>query len=100
MKASATSIAPTLYRSFRLSLISTVAIGATPDQLEGIVELTDRTPALATELNNNKRILSDKFQNLEARVRLLEDTFTDLTRAETADSPDRHATTPQSFSFS
>ena len=63
-------------------LIAAGISGATADQLEGIVEFTDGTPALATEVNDNNRILSDKSQDLEARVRLLEDTSTRLIRSD------------------
>lgn len=44
----------------RLLLVCTLASGAAADQLEGIVEFTDGTPALATEVNDNNLILSDK----------------------------------------
>lgn len=84
MKTNATSIIPTPNRLLQLLLIATFASGATADQLEGIVEFTDGTPALATEVNDNNRILSDKSQDLEARVRLLEDTSTRLIRTDAA----------------
>jgi hypothetical protein len=67
-----------------LFFLGTLASGTAADQLEGIVEFTDGTPALATEVNDNNLILSDKSQDLEARVRLLEDTSTRLVRQETA----------------
>ena len=57
---------------------------ALADQLEGITEFTDGTPALASEVNDNNLILSDKSQDLEARVRLLEDTSTRLIRQDDA----------------
>ena len=67
-----------------IAFLAVVANSAIADQLEGIQEFTDGNPALATEVNDNNRILSDKAQELDARVRLLEDTSMRLIRQETA----------------
>ena len=53
---------------------------AVADQLNGIKEFSDGTKALATEVNNNNLVLSDKAQELESRVELLENTSSRLVR--------------------
>ena len=52
------------------------------DQLGGITEFVDGSPALSSEVNANNLILSDKAQELDARVKLLEDTSTRIIRDE------------------
>ena len=96
MKGYSLSIIRAADRLFRFLLIATVASGATADQLEGIVEFTDGTPAVAAEVNDNNRILSDKSQELEARVRLLEDTSTRLIRTDAAARYSRSSSSPSS----
>ena len=85
----------TRVRSFFSAAVSLASLTLTQpmsaDQLEGIKEFTDGTPALATEVNDNNRVLSDKAQELDARVRLLEDTSTRLIRQETAQRYSRSA---------
>lgn len=55
------------------------------DQLPGIKEFQDSTPAIAQEVNDNNRVLSDKAQDLEARILQLENVSERLVREEDAD---------------
>lgn len=54
------------------------------DQLPGITEFQDNTPAVAEEVNDNNMVLSDKAQDLEARVKQLEDVSDRLVREDDA----------------
>ena len=58
--------------------------GALADQLPGITEFQDNTPAVAKEVNDNNMVLSDKAQDLESRVKQLEDVSDRLVREEDA----------------
>ena len=64
--------------------ISMVSASGFADQLEGIVPFENNTPADANDVNNNNLILSDKAQDLDARVRQLEDVSTRLIREDSA----------------
>jgi hypothetical protein len=64
--------------------ISMVSTSGFADQLEGIVPFENNTPADANDVNNNNLILSDKAQDLDARVRQLEDVSTRLIREDSA----------------
>ena len=64
---------------FTLSQIFFV-VAAHSDQLDGIKEFDNGDPALADEVNANNLILSNKAQDLEARIKLLEDTSDRLVR--------------------
>jgi len=57
-----------------------------PDQLDGIKEFDNGDPALANEVNANNLIFSNKAQDLEARIKLLEDTSDRLVRIDTGAS--------------
>lgn len=57
-----------------------------PDQLDGIKEFDNGAPALANEVNDNNLILSNKAQDLETRIKLLEDTSDRLIRIDTGSS--------------
>jgi len=57
-----------------------------PDQLDGIKEFDNGAPALANEVNANNLIFSNKSQDLETRIKLLEDTSDRLIRIDTGSS--------------
>ena len=59
---------------------------AQSDQLDGITEFDNGAPALADEVNANNLIFSNKAQDLEARIKLLEDTSDRLVRIGTDSS--------------
>jgi len=54
------------------------------DQLSGIKEFSDGTPALAKDVNDNNLVISDKAQELEERILLLENTSDRLVRIDGA----------------
>ena len=72
--------APNLAKWTLLGLL--VSHPAISDQLPGIKEFADGNPALSAEVNANNLVLSDKTQELAARIKLLEDTSTRLIRDE------------------
>jgi hypothetical protein len=57
-----------------------LSVNAAADQLSGIKEFADGDPAVAAEVNTNNMVLSDKAQELESRVLLLENTSDRLVR--------------------
>lgn len=57
-----------------------LSLNAVADQLDGIKEFADGNPAIASEVNTNNMVLSDKAQELESRVLLLENTSDRLVR--------------------
>ena len=57
-----------------------LSVNAAADQLDGIKEFADGNPAIASEVNTNNMVLSDKAQELESRVLLLENTSDRLVR--------------------
>jgi len=61
-------------------LFTAIATQALAEQLEGIKEFSDGTPAVASEVNSNNLVLSNKALELEARVLRLEDTSDRLVR--------------------
>lgn len=73
---------------FRATLASQLMMICLPnamaDQLPGITEFQDNTPAVAKEVNDNNMVLSDKAQDLEARVKQLEDVSDRLVREDDA----------------
>ena len=58
------------------------SVGGLADQLPGIAEFTDGEPALAEEVNGNNLVISDKAQELEARILQLENVSDRLVRDE------------------
>ena len=71
----------------RLLYVLAVAISSAEglaDQLPGIAEFTDGEPALAKEVNGNNLVISDKAQELEARILQLENVSDRLVRDEDA----------------
>lgn len=57
-----------------------LALEVSGEQLEGIKEFSDGTPAVASEVNSNNLVLSNKALELEARILRLEDTSDRLVR--------------------
>lgn len=66
-------------------LLASIVFSGTvkPDQLDGIKEFDNGDRALANEVNANNLIFSDKAQELQARIKLLEDTSDRLVRIDT-----------------
>ena len=76
---------PFTSRAFLAALLVSLSLsGAWADQLPGITEFQDNTPAVAKEVNDNNMVLSDKAQDLEARVKQLEDVSDRLVREDDA----------------
>ena len=65
-------------------LLAGFSVFGVADQLDGITEFRDGNPAIASEVNANNLVLSDKTQELESRVLLLENTSDRLVRIDSA----------------
>jgi len=74
-----------LFRAILATQLMMICLpSALADQLPGITEFQDNTPAVAKEVNDNNMVLSDKAQDLEARVKQLEDVSDRLVREDDA----------------
>ena len=67
-----------------LLVLALSSVEGLADQLPGIAEFTDGEPALAEEVNGNNLVISDKAQELEARILQLENVSDRLVRDEDA----------------